>query len=410
MKRKACMQIIHTNMKKSDRILKALFIIALIVFSLMDGYLVWQQCTPDGDNTYMSDVDMHIKMSLQPYAYSFFNVVLRVAYILSGQNMYILSVLCTALMVASNVVSVLILHHMYKRLYNNSDWRSGLFSFTSVFVVAFFSDYIGLKGDYAAAYANVWHSPTLLMARPFMLCVIFETIMIFKNAKEGKPIGKHLVYNAIASLFCMWAKPSFFASFLPALCLYLLIELIRTKGKSFLFSLKLGLSYLGIVPFLIYQYIALFIYAPIQTEETTSVFFKINWTAEEILHAVYNELFSSWFIIISIVLLLVFRKTNKKLLAFTGIYWIISDIFYYFVKESGFRAEHGNFTWSKIAMLYIMMAFVAGEVFLKPAENDIPRKWKALAGVVYGGHLITGCIYFWSLVNGGFYFYMSRML
>ena len=399
-----------TYVNKTNKIAKILFVVALIIFAVADGYMVWNQCSPDGDGTYISDVDTHIVKAIQPHVYSFLSVIFRETYYLFGENMYVLAVLCTLLMVISNVTSVLILHHMYKKIYNiKSGWKSGFLSLASVFVVAFFSHYIGESGAYSAAYANVWHNPTLLLMRPFMLCVIFATSMAFKNAEDGKPMGKYLVLSAVASLFCMWVKPSFFAAFLPALCVYLLIELIRTKGKSFMFSLKLGLSYLGTIPVLIYQYIVLYVYAPEKTEEVSSVYFKTNWTMEEILHGVYDELFSAWFIILGIILLLVFQKTNKKLLTFTGLYWVVSDIFYYFVKESGSRAMHGNFEWSKLIFLYVMMAFVAGEVFLKPAENDIPKKWKAIAGAVYAGHFITGLIYFASMVRGGWFFCIFQM-
>lgn len=410
MKNSVFMKKINTD--KTNKISKILFVIALVVFAVMDGYMVWNQCSPDEYGKYNADMDGHIQMSTQPNAYSFLNAVLRIAYLLFGENLYILCVLCTLLMVVANVASVLLLFFIYKKIYNiASDLKLYALSFASVFVVAFFSPYRGGEGTYSAIYANIWHSPTILLARPFMLCVIFATIMVFKNAKEGKPIGKYLGMNAIASLFCMWTKPSFFAAFLPALCLYLLFELIRTKGKSFLFSLKLGLSYLCIVPVLVYQYIALFIYAPEQSQETSSIFIKTNWTMEEILRAIYAELFSSWFIIIGVILLLVFRKTNKKVLAFSGLYWATSNIYYNFIKESGFRENHGNFEWSAMIFLYVMMAFVAGELFLKPAENDISKKWKVVAGIVYAGHLITGLIYFWSLFNGGWYtriFYISE--
>lgn len=394
------------GIKKKNTVWNYILFVVFLVFLGMCGVMFWKQCwMPNGK--YFSDVTMHLGM-FKRGGYSLFNFILSKAYLLSGENMTVMGGCCTLLLVGCQAMTVLLVYYLYRKMYpNKSNAVLFFFALTSVFVGAFFSHYMYGR---SAMYANVWHNPTVLLMRPIMLGVLYCTFMIFKNEKDGQPVRKYLCLNAILSFFCMWAKPSFFSSFIPALGVFLLIELIKSKGKSFLFSCKLSLSFIGIVPILFYQFFFLFEKSALSKPNNSSIYWKTVWTWEEISMQLYNFFFSAWFIIIGMIMLFVFQKTNKRLLMFSCLYFFSSEIYHLFIKESGARAADGNFEWVKIAMLYVMMTFVAGEVFLKPAEKDIPKPWKVLAGFVYAGHLITGLMYFWHVFNGNSYFYYYNVL
>ena len=385
------------NEKMKNRIYKSLFLIVSAVLLGMYGMLVWKQCW-DGREAYLSDLPTHLMFAKTQRGYSLCDLILSKVYLWSGNNSTVMVIFCTLLLVGCQALTMFLVYYIYKKMYQiKSGLLLYLLSFSSIIVVAFFAHYGGEYGI-SGPYANVWHSPTMFLTRPFMLGIIYCTLQVFKNAKEQKPIAKWLVLNAVVTALCMWAKPSFLASFLPALCVYLFIELIRTKGKSFLFSLKLGLSYAVVLPVLLFQMDSLYVKA--KGNETSQMYFKTDLTIGELMENAQELLFAALFVIVGIILLLVYRKTSKKLLGFCGLYYLFSEFFALFVKETGERSAHGNFLWSKFLFLFVMMAFVAGEVFLKPAQKDIPKRWKALAGIIYAGHLITGLLYFWQVFNG----------
>lgn len=394
--------------KKKSTLWKYALFALFFVFVAMCGLMFWKQCWMPNEK-YWSDVTGHLNLSARGIGYSMLDKLLSKVYLLSGENVTVMVVCCTLLLTASQALSVLLLYYLYRKVYpNRASTASFFLAFTSVFVVAFFANY-GSHQTFSIPYANVWHSPTMTLMRPAMIGVVLCTVMIFKNAKEQKPMGKWLILNALATGLCAWAKPSFVVSFLPALCICLLVELIRTKGKSFLFSVKLGLSYTTVFPVILSQTKVLFRFkkspgtAQVTNRHLSSVVIKTDWTAEEVIAGIQKLIPAALFIIVGVILLIAFRKTNKKLLGFCGVYFLVSEFFYLFVKETGERSTHGNFEWSVMAFLYVMMAFVAGEIFLKPAEKDISKKWKVVAAVIYAGHLITGLMYFWQMFNGNNY-------
>ena len=97
---------------------------------------------------------------------------------------------------------------------------------------------------------NVWHSPTQIMVRPFALLAFYLTVRIYRRwrAAEGFPklayaSKREAALYAILITLSVWAKPCYFQVIVPALGVLLLVDLVRSRGKSFLFSLKMAAAY-----------------------------------------------------------------------------------------------------------------------------------------------------------------------
>ena len=129
---------------------------------------------------------------------------------------------------------------------------------------------------------STWHNPTNIMVRPFAAAVFYMTVDIYSRRRygqagplvpldgEAKPFAFsggfwrqflqpvftpwELVLYPVCILASLWAKPSFIQVFAPAIFLFLLIDVIRTKGKLLPFCIKMALAYLPAVLLLSRQF------------------------------------------------------------------------------------------------------------------------------------------------------------
>ncbi len=122
-------------------------------------------------------------------------------------------------------------------------------------------------------YVNSWHNPTNIMVRPFAAAVFYMTLRIYNRRRCGthailvsentapfafgdrlrdewrRPVftrGELLLYP-LCLLLSVYAKPAFLQFFAPAIFLFLLMDVIRTKGRLLPFCVKLALAYLPAV-------------------------------------------------------------------------------------------------------------------------------------------------------------------
>ncbi len=124
---------------------------------------------------------------------------------------------------------------------------------------------------------NAWHNPTNIMVRPFAVAVFYMTVNIYSRRRYGRNVRlpvpesgfafsggfraefresvftrSELVLYPLCLLCSLWSKPSFLQFFAPAIFLFLLVDVIRTRGKLLPFCVKLALAYLPVI-FLLYR-------------------------------------------------------------------------------------------------------------------------------------------------------------
>lgn len=103
---------------------------------------------------------------------------------------------------------------------------------------------------------TIWHNPTNMAVKPLALLGFLLFLDVYK--KREKPDGKELAGLSAVLLLSCFVKPSFVQGFLPAVVLFLLTELVRTRGKSFLFSLKMAAVFVPSGCYFLYQYLSVF--------------------------------------------------------------------------------------------------------------------------------------------------------
>lgn len=255
---------------------------------------------------------------------------------------------------------------------------------------------------------NIWHSPTQIAVQPFALLGMVFTTDVYSRLRtpEGGwsdqpfPDRGQAVLYALLMLFSEFAKPSFFQIIVPGLGLLMVIDLIRSRGRSFLFSVKLALLY--VPAFLM----------------TVSRFFSAFYTGAEgggvsIAPFVYWKHFTRN-IPFSMLLLLAFplfvlladRRHIKE-----GPEWPLALSLFAaactekaLLIENGTRRWHGNFSWG-YDIAVILLWFVAVKRFLHLlTQRDLDGRERILiaaAGLpLLAAHLYIGLVKINQLFTG----------
>lgn len=372
-------------------------------------FLFWKQITvPHLSVTlpYYSDMPPYLQEGVEAKTdlwYALIGPMVYLFYRLTGTESGASFLFALALS-AANGATVLLVRRWYCMVYKmKSNIKAELFSLSSVFVsmLLFPPDLCATGWWYRGSFSpNVWHNPTSILCRPFSLWVILCVYQMLSAYRENRPMKKYMLQNMAAAFLSMWAKPSFLVVFLPALCLYLLIELIKTKGQSLLFSLKIGLSFAPSMLVVLYQYLQLFFAPPIETAEASGICCGMFQTMPRM---AVMTITSSLFLLFAAVLIYIYHKEKRIHILFAGIGYAIAWTMALFVEETGIRAGHGNFGWSFILTLFFLFTYMVGECFVKPKEKKIPPKISIGLLAVYSAHFITGICYFAKILCGGSY-------
>lgn len=255
---------------------------------------------------------------------------------------------------------------------------------------------------------NIWHSPTQIMVRPFALLAFYLTVRIYRRwrAAEGYPQrayasrGEAALCTALITL-SVWGKPCYFQVIVPALGVLLLIDLVRSRGKSFLFAVKMAAAY---VPGALLTAMKFFESFFVESE-TSGIGMEIAP------FAVWSHNSNS--ILISVLLLLAFplfvilidwkrffRSVQGQLALLT---LAMGAAMKALLAEIGSRRYHGNFGWGYI-MAVVIVWFVTFCHFLDLMTGDrlTGRRYRVAAWVgwtLLALHLLSGIVYYCILAS-----------
>ncbi len=241
---------------------------------------------------------------------------------------------------------------------------------------------------------NTWHSPTQLISMVFMLlCVPYTAFCFDRFVELEQQQGKNALLPwrqpamlGVLLFLSLLAKPTFMQAFLPASCLFFLVQWIRHPRNSKYF-LQIIVCVLPSVIFMIFQYLYYFgIIVP--------------WQASMVLQINAEKFFNTG---IRVVLMLAFplwtlwscRKQPKDtMFLLTLIFNAVSIVEFLILGENGRRAADGNFGWGMMGAA-LMMWVVALIRFAGMKKRD----WIGIALLAF--HLLSGLYYLFYLLSSG---------
>lgn len=260
-----------------------------------------------------------------------------------------------------------------------------------------------MDGRYYFGYIgiNVWHNPTVISAKPFVLLTFLATLAGFPERSELEvktSIGKIITFALIVVVGAM-AKPSFIMCLLPAV---LLLAICR----SVLFGQPVRWVYLGAGLFLPTIGVLAWqswIYSR-YTGGAHAIFSPLATMSAMSRHLGPKLLLSIVFPVVCYIAWWPAAKSRVRL----NLAWLafIAGLFLtYFVAETK-RTRHGNFLWS--AQLALFVLFVESAIFCierarvkKPdATYETIKSRRTLAcAMAFAAHVIFGLIYDVHLVS-----------
>lgn len=136
---------------------------------------------------------------------------------------------------------------------NFSIKKSYLYTIFMIFVGPLFLESININYYLGQLLANVWHNPTIICVKPFMLLSLFLTLEILKDdiKIDKKKFIKLSFFMCISCLF----KPSFMQMYGLALVIFCIAHTIITKGKFFKTAVAFAISCIPTALLMLIQYL-----------------------------------------------------------------------------------------------------------------------------------------------------------
>ena len=299
-------------------------------------------------------------------------------------------------------------------------------------------------GLYAGAGGlNTWHNPTNIMVRPFAAAVFYMTAGIYNRRRCGRhsilagegdftfsggfwrqfrePVytGAELVLYPLCILLSVYSKPSFLQFFGPAILLFLLIDVIRTKGMLLPFCVKLALSYLP-AAFVLLAALKGFFPSGVSAAAAEaadasggagiSVYFlrQSFEGAGDYFRAVSSELlyFLRPCAFPLLILILGAGKTEFRTSSrLAAVCLIAAFAETWFLHETGSRADHGNFLWGSYLASWLAWTVAAGEYTVLIGDKTRRGRLALYAGTpLLLWHVCCGITYLVLILRDGHYF------
>lgn len=293
---------------------------------------------------------------------------------------------------------------------------------------------------------NTWHNPTNIMVRPFAAAVFYMTLRIYERRRDlATGLGfafsggfwqqfrlpvftrGELVLYPVCLYLSVCAKPSFLQFFAPAIFLFLLIDVIRTKGMLLPFCMKLALTFLPAAFILLRQYLQFFgggiglanaaadtagggsaaaaagsgapagllLYFIAPSFSGLGDFLRQLWD-NALLRTLYPCAFPLF------VLLLAPRRMHEPAARLGLISLAAARLESLCIHETGARAAHGNFAWGYYLSIWLLWTVAMGTFVPLLQERDRAGRLVRWGGsLLLAWHLICGIGYLVRILQTG---------
>lgn len=370
---------------------------AIAVFYLVYGYLCAQMLYRQSigyDGRYVSDLPAHIDSGLNRIGYSLMEVIL--GDIVGYTRQYkLVGILLSLLMMATIFVTWKLLKILAPKA-NSLLLHAGAIccNLVAAYYLPQFNEfrYLGVQSG------NIYHNSTYIGMK-FLGVIVLYLYFSYESLYETGLSRKQWGTFAGVLILVNMVKPNFFVCFAPAMGIYLLIDLIGKKGKTFSRIIIFGLAVIPSVMVLIVEYILLFpgdgSAGGIIIDPGYSFFMR---TKTPVMAVIQTMAFPLWVLIFHIRDL----KRDKRF-GFSWLMLLVSFLEYFFICENGERKDHGNLSWGYCYCIYLVFVISVAKVCTDLKEKEWKKYWYYYlgAGLLLLGHVIYGLQYLGIMLQGG---------
>ena len=379
-------------MKKNQKII---VVIILVIISLTTIWLFYNQAI----GKYYSDLNSHIEAALDNNIsnYSILGIIYKVLDIYCGKNLGI-AIFLTCMIILNIYVTKKLLEYYMKP---NTQYRIWIYAILLNFAIAIYIPFIHTYWNIGVQEANEWHNSTYICMKAAGILAILLFLKIENNYLQKIDIYEYILFCIALSLVNA-IKPNFILAFAPTMLIYLIIDFFKNiKNKKAIINIIIfGCAVLISLLVLVYQWKVLYVEdfeAGIRIDKM-SLLKRIH--KYPIISMVQSAAFPLFILVTNFKRIIKDRKYS-----FIYLFSLIALLEYLFLKETGLRAQHGNFEWGYSFSL--MIAFITSVSILeeiRERELEDKKYYLAMGYTLLSLHILSGLAYFCFLIQGYLYF------
>lgn len=384
---------------KKQRLLWGLGLLGTAVFTLLMGWLHYQQLLSTG--YYYSDIPAHMAgHAMGNTGFSLVTVLLRGVFAIGGN-------LGTAVFLAAvNLLTLLIFAWAIRKAVPQvCPGAALLWSLAANLCQAVWMP----NGGYwyfGAITGTIYHNTTYIMLQPLALISFFLFLSLAEH--HGQLQWRSWAALTVLLTVATAIKPSYLFAFAPALLVALAVDLIRTHGKALQWEVWLGCTVLPGILFCIIQAKVLFTGGD---DSGMALIFTTDFDPEKVLWGVFNYsakhgLVRSLVFVGAVVLLLFRQWRGAYAYKFSLLLFAVSLAEGICLTETGSRMYDGNLWWG---------AFICYDILLLESLIQLLRRlhkkprtpvetgtsvlccgalaWHIASGIVFLGLMLAGISY-----------------
>lgn len=237
---------------------------------------------------------------------------------------------------------------------------------------------------------NPFWNATYLATRPFTIVCFFEAAKLLKSYREHFA-WKDCIPFALSLFLMTITKPSYTLVLVPLMGILLLVDLVRSRGKSFRNAFCLCVTMIPTGLDLLYQFFGVFSGTNVKGEETGIGFaFAKVWS--NFSKNIPLSILMGMALAIGVAVLNWRTLKEKFVYRFAWYNYFVATVMFLCLYEKGFRMMHANFSWGYMHGMFFV--FFLTLVLILKNTVEWHKSWKAIflpaEWAVFAYHLVCG--------------------
>ena len=302
-----------------------------------------------------------------------------------------------------------------------------LFSFFCIFVFAIYIKALNPHRYLGMQHGSAWHNDTYTAMRFAGMLVLLFYFKFQRTYFTEYHLREMLVFTVLLTVTNM-IKPNFIFAFGPVMALYLLCDMIRTKGKTFWMQVFFGVPVLISLGIVYFQVTRLFADPEMSVSSGPMFGFSFAYTLRLRAQTPVASLLQSIAFPLFIILFHLRRLKTDRFVATSWLTWLFGLCEYLFIHEEGYRKDHGNLAWGYSFCIYLVFLVSSAcyledlAAFFRERRGTMDREecaaaegrralavkstagrviYLSVATVLFALHLVSGITYFIHAFQGG---------
>ena len=378
---------------KKQRLLWGLGLLGTAVFTLLMGWLHYQQLLSTG--YYYSDIPAHMAgHAMGNTGFSLVTVLLRGVFAIGGN-------LGTAVFLAAvNLLTLLIFAWAIRKAVPQvCPGAALLWSLAANLCQAVWMP----NGGYwyfGAITGTIYHNTTYIMLAPFALLAMLAFYRVWPTMRGKLDLRAYAVYTVLLTVATSF-KASLIFAFAPALLVLLIVDFVRTRAKNLKNEIIMGCSVFPGVALCVIQASVLFA----EDDSGVKLIFTVPFDHHRMLWGPFNEagvlgLARSFVFVAAVGLLLGRAAWQSFRYRFSLFTFAVSLAEALLLVESGERLYHANLWWGPFICFWVFW-LESVSVFLQQLRAKAAPCWRlVLCAAALAWHVISGVCFLVMLMWG----------